>query len=715
MRRLSWRSLTLVGVGGGLAGGLLLGGVGYALTDVPEAAESVRQQSTLVTYADGSELARLGEQNRRLVGLDAVSDVAERAVLAAEDRGFYSSPGISPTGIARALFANVQGGGVEQGGSTITQQYAKNAYLTSERTFSRKVKEVFIALKMTQTRSKDEILEDYLNTIYFGRGAWGIEAATETYFGGRAADLSVGQAAVLASSIRSPAGYDPARHPDRARARWEYVLDGMVDKGWLTAEERAQQRYPNVRAPESTKRQDRAGPQGYVLDRVEDEMAALGYEQRMSSGGLVIQTTLRKQAQEAAVAAVQEEIPAGAGGSGQAAIQGALVAVRPGTGEVYAYYGGRTGNGGFDYARSRQDPGSTMKPYVLAAALEQGIGLRTRVNGNSPREFAGYPVPVRNFDDQDFGRITLTTATENSVNTAYVALAAEVGPQAVADVARRAGIGEQVQLSDAPGEAPALGIALGIYGVPVVDQAAGFATFAAGGVAAEPFLVKSVREQRSREVVYTAEARTSQAFPAEVAADATYAMRQVVESGTARRNGRLDDGRPAAGKTGTTQESNDAWMVGYTPQLSTAVWIGRGDNEPIVGELGSSGGLTGGSAPARIWKAFMDGALEGQPVEEFPDRAFVGSARSLDGADDGVVGDQPRRRRERVRERERVTEEPTAEPTAEASEPAAPEPTEEPAPEPSGPADQPPAEEPDEPAATPEQEAEAAPSAAPTG
>ena len=227
---------------------------------------------------------------------------------------------------------------------------------------------------------------------------------------------------------------------------------------------------------------------------------------------------------------------------------------------------------------------------------------------------------MRNFGDQDFGRIDLTTATANSVNTVYVALAKEVGPKKVEQMAHRAGIGDDVRLADENGD-PALGIALGIYGVPVIDQANAFATFAAAGQAAEPFMVKSVKDVGQDEIVYSAKVVVEEAFSADVAADATYAMQQVVERGSARRNGRLDGGRPAAGKTGTTQESNDAWMVGFTPQLSAAVWVGRGNNKPIVGELGSSGGLTGGSAPARIWKSFMDAALAGQPEEEFPPRA----------------------------------------------------------------------------------------------
>jgi membrane peptidoglycan carboxypeptidase len=244
-RQWSWQKKTLSGAGVFFLLLFLLGVIGYAMTDLPKPGGT--NQASSIRYSDGAEIGRVGAENRKLVSLDNVSEPAQKAVLAAEDRGFYSEPGISPRGIFRALVANLRGGGVQQGGSTITQQYAKNAYLSHERTFTRKVKEFFISLKLAHKLSKDQILENYLNTIYFGRGAAGIEVASNTYFNKHAKDLTVAEGAVLAASIRSPAAYDPSRHSTRAEDRWRYVLDGMVKKGWLTKEERDGLTYPSPR------------------------------------------------------------------------------------------------------------------------------------------------------------------------------------------------------------------------------------------------------------------------------------------------------------------------------------------------------------------------------------------------------------------------------------------------------------------------------------
>jgi membrane peptidoglycan carboxypeptidase len=632
--------------------------------------------ATRILYEDRSELGRVGEQNRIPVRLDAVPEDVQRAVLAAEDRDHYTNPGISPRGIGRALFANVRGGGIEQGGSSITQQYAKNAFLTQDRTFRRKVQEVFIALKMSRTVSKDQILEDYLNTIYFGRQASGIEVAAQSYFGIPASQLTVAQGAVLASSVKSPALLDPVEHPERARERWEYVLDGMVTKGWLTQEERDAQVYPEVLPVGAGNRNnDRSGPKGHIITAVLDELAVRGFgEDRLAEGGLVVQTTIRKQAQDAAVAAVQ-----GLTGPAPAdeALQGALVSVAPGTGEVIAYYGGASGTG-FDLAGqgAGRQPGSSFKPYVLAAALEQGISLRSTFDGNSPKDFPGVEKPIRNFGDVDYGRVDLVESTQRSVNTAYYELGLEVGPSAVADLARRAGIPEDVPLVS-PDGATNGGIALGGYEVHVIDQAVGFATFANKGVPARPYFVQNVQD-RDGKVVYTAQVETGdRAFSEDTAADATFAMQSVVQRGTGR-GARLADGRPAAGKSGTSSENRDAWFVGYTPQLSTAVWIGYKTPQTIVIDDVE---VTGGGFASPIWKAYTDGALAGQPVLEFPEPVYAGRRVGRQDAP------SPRPRPSRTAEPSPTPTpvEPTAPPVEETVEP------EPPAEEPAPPAEEPPA------------------------
>jgi membrane peptidoglycan carboxypeptidase len=604
----SWKRRLGVVAGGSVLTMVAGCAVGYAVTDVPAPNKIATDQGLQLLYADGKPMATFGK-NRRLVKLDQVALVAQRAILAAEDRGFYSEPGISPRGIARALFTNVKGGGVSQGGSTITQQYAKNAFLTQERTFTRKIKEVFIAVKMSRTVSKDQILEDYLNTIYFGRGAFGIEAASLTYFGRHAAQLDVAQAAVLASSIRSPAGYDPERHPERAKERWDYVLDGMVKQHWLTQQERAAAVYPKVRGREEA---GIDGDLGHVRDQVVAELQRHGFpEDRIAAGGLVVTTTIVRKAQDAARAAVKKFIPAPREGKDDPV--SALVAVEPGTGKVMAYYGGGTA-GGFDYADGDKgvEPGSSMKPYVLAAALKDGKHLDDRYDGRSPQGVCGDT--VRNdAGDPPFGRIDLATALAYSVNTVYTRLACDVGPKKVVELAHAAGITTPLDGEGNVSQQVALGS--GGYQVHPLDHADGYATFAAKGVHATPYFVLRVRDSHGNDL-YRAKEDTSRAFSEEVAADATYAMQKVVSSGTGTRA--KIPGRPTAGKTGTTTNNTNAWFCGFTPQLAAAVWVGRPSGKPLHGVLGISGGVYGGNVPARVFRAFMTDALMGDRVESFP-------------------------------------------------------------------------------------------------
>lgn len=608
----SWRQVLALGALGAFAVAGFVGVV-YAMIELPDVNRAVLEQRTLLTYRDGEELGQLGATNRTIIGLDDVPVDVRRAVLAAENRDFYSDQGISPAGIARAAWTNLTGDGL-QGGSTITQQYAKIAYLTQERTYVRKVKELFLAVKLDQERSKDQILEDYLNTIYFGRNAYGIQAAAEAYFAKDAAELELAEGAVLAALIRAPGAYDPDDNPERLRQRVDYVFSGMLEEGWASAEQARGARIPKIAERETDDRL--GGPTGYLIETARRELLAAGFTaERIDQGGLQVRTTFDRAAQGAAVAAVKANLPEGAR---QDDLRVGLAAVEPGTGEVTAMYGGP------DYVRrsvnnatqATAQAGSTFKPFTLAAALEQGIGLRSTYDGASPRTFPEYKRPVENFGGSSFGTIDLLTATANSVNTVYVDLALDVGPRQVVDVARRAGIPDSVEIE------PTASVTLGPAAPHVIDIANAFATFAAEGRRAEPHVLLEVRGPDGS-VEYEGETSMQRVFSKDVTADVSYALQGVVTDGSGFAAAELS--RPSAGKTGTSQDNKSAWYVGYVPQLSAAVAMFRGDGTRSLAGAGGLDTVTGGSFPAQIWTAFMAAALDGQPVEEFPEPAFVGA------------------------------------------------------------------------------------------
>ena len=596
-----------------IIGGLAIAAfaIAVARTNVPSPNEVAKSEATIVYWSDGvTELGRLGDATRRSVDLADVPLPVQQAVLAAEDRSFYEHGGVSPVGLVRAVVNNLRGGSV-QGGSTITQQYAKNAYLTQERSWARKAKELLLAFKLETVVSKESILSDYLNTIYFGRGAYGVEAASIAYFGKPASQLTVAEGAVLASIIRSPNGLAPEKNLPALKARWASVLDAMVTQGWLSAADRERARFPEIAAVKAANRL--GGQTGFLLNAVTNELVDIGFDEtEIQRGGLRITSTFDRAAQVAAQQAVRRAGPR----SGTQGLRIGLASVRPGTGEVVAMYGGRDfiadqiNNATQPFAQA----GSTFKPFALAAAAEAGITLKSVWNGASPSTINGYT--LTNYGDKSFGDVTLLKATELSINTAYVNLESAIGVPAVADAALRAGI---------PTTTPGLGLTdlnltfvLGTASPSGLDLANAYATFAAQGVRATPTFIREVRGPNGG-LLYARTARLAKAFSPEVANTVSYALVKVVRNGTAFAARSID--RPAAAKTGTTDDNKSAWFAGYTPDLATAVLMAKEDETGLPVSLSGTGGLrtvTGGSFPADIWALYMKGALARTPVHDFP-------------------------------------------------------------------------------------------------
>ncbi len=611
----------------------------FAATKVPLPASVNTAQTSIITYGDGkTEIAKIGTVNRTDVPLSQVSVDAQHAVLAAENKNFYSEPGISPKGIARALWVDIRGGEIAQGGSTITQQYAKNAYLTQERTFSRKLTEIVMAVKLGQKYSKDDILDFYLNTIYFGRGAYGIEAASKTYFGKPASDLTAEEGAVIAGLIRSPNALDPRVTPIAAERRWHDVVDTMVSKGWLDASRATPDKKPPV-----TRERDKSNglavssPQAaYIRDQVKEELIAAGIsEQQINLNGLRIQTSLDQGRQTSAYLAVTNVLQ-----KAYAAVpdlKTGLVAVEPGTGRVLAWYGGSvygTGqNGQTSYVDNVSDakvpPGSTFKPITLAAALTHGASLNStyeapdvlKIPGNAS-DGSGTYVVHNDEEHGNFGYPNLIKSTAESINTVFVPLGITAGIDNVIATAHALGVSKDVQLTDDAG------VTLGRDGITAKNMIAVYSTFASGGKAATPHIVDKVVDGKGK-VIYEGPTDSKTVLSAGVAADVTYALQDVIKEGTGKAAA-LADGRPAAGKTGTTDNFRTAWFCGYVPQIAACVNMFRGDGgvskaTALTGIPGATGGVYGGGYPAKVWKAFMEGALTGMAPQNFPVPKYVGT------------------------------------------------------------------------------------------
>ncbi|TSD49996.1 penicillin-binding protein [Rhodococcus sp. KBS0724] len=596
----------------------------YIVQDVPKPGDLPTNQVATIYASDGSTVLSTvvppEEGNRTEVALDQIPVHVRNAVLAAEDRDFYTNPGFSISGFARAARDNVLGRDSAGGGSTITQQYVKTAVVGSERSLTRKMKELVISSKMANEWSKDDILAAYLNTIYFGRGAYGIEAASKAYFGKPVDQLTVEEGAVLASSIQLPSLLDPETNPTGAESRWNYVLDGMVSAGTLDQAARAPMTYPGYIPLSQVENgsQGTTGPEGLIKNQVLREIADAGIsEQSLNTEGLQITTTIDPQAQAAAVDAVRTNME----GENEE-LRTAVVSVDPRTGGVRAYYGGDDGIG-FDYANAGLQTGSSFKVFGLAAALDQGIPL-SQMYDSSPLTING--ISIGNVEGESCGTCTIAEALKRSLNTSFYRQMLSLdgnGPQEIADIAHKAGIPETIpgigpSLTESDGSGPNNGIVLGQYQSRVLDMASAYATLAASGTFHAPHFVEKVVAADGTVLLDRGTPSGEQRIDPAVADNVTAAMQPIAAYS---RGHNLAGGRLSASKTGTAQlgdtgQNKDAWMVGYTPSLSTAVWVGTADAQAITN---SNGGLIYGSGlPSDIWKDTMDGALEGTDNETFP-------------------------------------------------------------------------------------------------
>lgn len=604
--------LVLLVVGGVVAAAIVL----YVLlgpVPIPKELSSALVRSSQIYDANGALVATWhGPIDRLPVPLSQISPNLQHAVVAEEDSRFYTEPALDWRSIVRAAITDLEAGKVLEGGSTLTQQYVKNAYVGNKPTLSRKILEARVALELSKKLTKPQIMDDYLNTVYFGDGAYGAEAAAETYFGEHASQLSVSQAAMLAGIIHSPDVDSPIANPPAANADRLRVLNRMVATGSLTSAEAAAARAdaPTLAAPPASNPNE-----AWFLDALRTSLLARYGSGTLYGDGLQVHTTMDPAMEDAAAASIASALPAPSDPSS------ALVAIDPATGEVKAIIGGK------DYASSqfnvatmgRRQPGSAFKPFVLAAALEQGISPNAVYSGPATLCPKGWGGCVSNFGGESFSAISLLNATVNSVNTVYAQVMLQVGPQNVVKIAHAMGIPGPAdlippQVGCRPLGSPACetylpavpSIALGSAAVTPLEMASAYATLADDGVYHAPTLVSQVTDADGN-VLAGGPSPGVQALPPDIAQEETQILTQVIVRGTGTA---ANIGQPAAGKTGTAQNFDNAWFVGYTGALSTSVWVGDlNSNLPLLNVEGVPQ-MAGGTIPAKIWSTYMQVALD---------------------------------------------------------------------------------------------------------
>ena len=676
-KRRLWARITIWVLSILLALGLVGAGaiaVAYSTVKIPDPNADFRTNTTFVYYTDAK--TRVGSfqvQNRQTIGYDQMPQYIKDAIVSAENRTFWTDPGISITGLFRATLGLVgiapENTTATGGGSTITQQYIKVMYLTQEKSFSRKAKEILLAAKIGQERSKEQILEGYLNTVYFGRGAYGIEAAAQTYFDKPAAKLTLAQSVALAGIINSPANLDPANGDKQAAdllERYQYILNGMVELGNITEAQKAEIYYELPKFPKVATDSRMGGPKGFLLSLVQKELLANGFtEEQINGGGYKVVTTFDADAQDAMVDAAQKMTLAAAGSKKAAAnLHAGMASIDNATGGVLALYGGPDFvKSQLNWATISSPVGSTFKPYALLAGLRDGWTLNDKVDGSSPMRLPGTTTQVRNAGSS-YGQVTLQAATTHSINTAFVDLTLQLsgGPEMVLEAANDAGA------PTVEGWDPVATVALGTPEVSPLYQAAAYSTFANDGLRRTPHVVAQVIDSTGK-VVYEPNTAGEQTIDQADANDVTYALTKVAQAGTGRRAAQL--GYPVAGKTGTaynsvTGKTTAAWFVGYTKQITTAVMFARGD-----GTLDLGNSFYGSGYPAMTWLDYMRVAMKGKEAQGF------------DGPTQRTSTQKPTHKPEKPKPSATETATPTAtgEPTGEPTT----EPTTDPTPEPTDP------------------------------